>query len=97
MTGYTHATLEEQAVIDALKTQIPGKNPVLFEISIECDYNFFKINRPEYSPYIDLESYILLQDGLCLLVQQVEPMQVKIGQTVYELTKVCLQNIASLS
>lgn len=55
LVGFNLGTMEELAIADALKIQVPGKVPVLMEISIDCDYNIFKIDRPEYTPYNDLE------------------------------------------
>lgn len=78
LTGHTPGTLKDNAVVDALKTKVTGKVPVLLAISIECDYNLVKVNRPEYTPYHLTENVVLLQDGVCLLVQNVETTSVKV-------------------
>lgn len=65
--------------------------PVLFEISIDCDYNLVKINRPEYTPYSEYESdNIMIQDGICLIIQNVENVQVSHKGQQKTLAKVSL-------
>lgn len=95
LTGFTVATVKEVAVADAFKAKTAGKVPVLMAISIDCDYNLVKINRPEYSPYHTTESVVVLQDGLCLLVQNVEAAEVEVGSGQQTITKVSMQNIVS--
>lgn len=95
LTGYTVATMKEVAVAEAFKIKVPGKVPVLLAISIDCDYNLVKINRPEYTPYHTSENVVVLQDGLCLLVQNVEATEEKVGLSEQSVVKISMQNIAS--
>ena len=76
------------------KGESGGLVPIIFEISIDCDYNLVRLNRPEYTPYYQQGLQILLQDGLCLLVQNVESAQVTVGGQERTVDKVFLKNIA---
>lgn len=50
--------------------------PVLMEITIENEYNYFIIDREEYSPYYLTEKAYMMQDGICLHVKSVEHVMV---------------------
>lgn len=90
-TGFMSGTKEEDAINDAFVCQEKGMVPVLFEISIDCDYNLVKINRPEYTPYWELEAdNIMIQDGICLIVQNVENVKVDHKGVQKTLAKVSL-------
>lgn len=74
----------------------------MLEITIkDCDYNFFKVDRPEYSPYFKHENAVMLQDGLCLMVKSVAARKVKkdpknsFSEDV-SIVMICLENISSL-
>lgn len=91
LCGYAVATKEEPALADAVKEKVQGKEAVLLEITIECEYNLLRLDRHEYTPYLQQEeSHLLLQDGMCLLVQNVEEIDGPNGQKVH---KISLQNI----
>lgn len=43
--------------------------PVIIQVEFSSEINYFKLNRPEYTPYHQSEHLILLQDGVKLSVQ----------------------------
>ena len=72
MLGHSLGTMEDIAIGDAIRNKVPNKSAVIFEIGVDCHYNYFKINRPEFTPYFKTENQIILQDGLCFVVDSVE-------------------------
>jgi len=60
LMGYQTATMEDVAVEQAFKDRRDDTVPVLLEIAVDCDYNVFKVNRREYTPYSDFENLIML-------------------------------------
>lgn len=51
LTGYAFGLKEEDAIQEACRQPVPGLVPVLLEISLDCDYNIVRLDRPEYTPY----------------------------------------------
>ena len=56
MPGFTVGTMEDIAISEVLSNQVDGKRPVLMEIIYDNDYNIFKINGPEFTPYYNTEN-----------------------------------------
>ena len=53
--GFNHGTSKEQAIADAITNEAAGKVPVLIQIDINSDFNLFKVDQVDYSPYALLE------------------------------------------
>lgn len=73
MSGYVSTSLDKkQALIFALKSDKPGKKPILQEIFWKSNYYFLRLNASDYSAYPQ-ENEVLLRDGQYFAVLQVIP------------------------
>lgn len=78
LVGYETAMSEERAFSEALADLPDGHVPVVLDIKLENECCFFRIDRPEFSPYSDTEECVMLQDGMCLKVKSLSREKVKI-------------------
>ena len=90
--GFNHGTSKEQAIADAITNEAAGKVPVLIQIDINSDFNLFKVDQVDYSPYALLEQSVILQDGIMFKVLQVEPVKVEFDGQEHIIARISLLN-----
>lgn len=65
--------------------------PCILQIEYSRETDYFKINRPDYTPYHQSEQLVLLQDGVKLEVQSITKEQVVVEKKKKTQYKICLR------
>lgn len=80
LTGFNACYDRKKAQETAWEHVEKTTTPVIIQIEFGSEVNYFKLNKPEYTPYSQSEQLILLQDGVKLSVQSSKKEQIVVDK-----------------